>query len=113
VIIKTESYQVDCSAPNQASISGTMRLPSPSSYEEPFQHIPNCIKNGSKEVFILDISGLEFLNSSGITALGKFVFIARQTNRPMIMRLSKRSPWQDKVLGSFQRLYDGLTIESN
>ncbi len=112
MIIKTDSYQVDCSKPSVAVISGKMRLPSPSSYEEPFQHILTGISDPAQSSYLIDITGLDFLNSSGIAALGRFVFIARQSTKPMTIRLSKTSPWQDKIIGLFKRLYDGLLIEN-
>ncbi len=63
MIIKTEDYTVDSSTLNKTIISGTMRLPSPITYDEPFNSIKAGIEE-STDTYEIDIFNLEYLNSS-------------------------------------------------
>jgi hypothetical protein len=60
----------------------------------------------------LDLRTLQFLNSSGINTLAKFVLHVRQYNATqVVMKGSHRVPWQGKSLKNFQRLLPGLRLE--
>jgi len=112
VVVKTELYEVNCTTPHLAVLSGKMRLPSPTAYDEPFKHVFDGLAKASSEVYVIDIKNLEFLNSSGINALGRLVFIARKDSKKLKFVLSKRNPWQEKIIGSFTKLYEKLIIET-
>jgi anti-anti-sigma factor len=64
------------------------------------------------ENIILDLKGLEFLNSSGIGMLSKFVIEIRKKNSTRItVKASESIPWQGKSLKNLQRLMPGLSLE--
>ena len=60
----------------------------------------------------LDLRLLQFLNSSGINTLAKFVLHVRQyTATQVVMQGSQQFPWQEKSLKNFQRLLPRLHLE--
>jgi hypothetical protein len=60
----------------------------------------------------LDLRELEFLNSSGINVISKFVISVRQKSTVGLLVLgSKRIPWQGKSLPNLQRLMPALKLE--
>ena len=60
----------------------------------------------------LDLRPLQFLNSSGINTLSKFVLHVRKHNASqVVVKGSKQFPWQEKSLKNFQRLLPGLQLE--
>ena len=61
---------------------------------------------------VLNLRGLELLNSSGINALSKFVIKIREINATQLTILgSQQFFWQSKVLQNLQKLLPGLHIE--
>jgi len=60
----------------------------------------------------LDVRELQFLNSSGINTLSKFVLQVRKHGASQVMVLgSTRLPWQEKSLKNLQRLLPTLTLD--
>lgn len=59
----------------------------------------------------LDLHELEFLNSSGIAMLSKFVIEARNRRITLTLRGSRNVSWQAKSLANLQRLMPVLTME--
>lgn len=60
----------------------------------------------------LDVRELQFLNSSGINTLSKFVLQVRKHNASgVLVRGSTRFPWQEKSLKNLQRLLPALKLE--
>ena len=60
----------------------------------------------------LDLRALQFLNSSGINTLAKFVLYVRKSNATqVVLQGSHHFPWQEKSLKNFQRLLPGLQLE--
>jgi hypothetical protein len=60
----------------------------------------------------LDVRELQFLNSSGINTLSKFVLQVRKHGASQVMVLgSTRFPWQEKSLKNLQRLLPALTLD--
>ena len=60
----------------------------------------------------LDLRTLQFLNSSGINTLAKFVLHVRQfPAMQVVLKGSRHFPWQEKSLKNFQRLLPGLQLE--
>lgn len=111
MIIKTEDYTVDSSTLNKCIISGSMRLPSPISYDEPF----NAIKTGIEEAtdtFEIDIYDLEYLNSSGITSIARLIITARKLNKPITLIINTNIPWQNRSLASLKNLWEKLEFEN-
>ena len=60
----------------------------------------------------LDVRELQFLNSSGINTLAKFILQVRKHAASQVVILgSDRFPWQAKSLKNLQRLLPGLRME--
>ena len=60
----------------------------------------------------LDVRELQFLNSSGINTLSKFVLQVRKHNASqVVVQGSTRYPWQEKSLKNLQRLLPALTLD--
>ncbi len=60
----------------------------------------------------LDVRELQFLNSSGINTLSKFILQVRKHNASGVCVLgSTRFPWQEKSLKNLQRLLPALRLE--
>lgn len=58
----------------------------------------------------MNIQELEFLNSSGTSVLSRFVIGVRKKNTiGLVVKGSKGIPWQEKILGNWQRLMPALT----
>tara|TARA_B100000131_G_C18048437_1_gene585375 strand:+ start:63 stop:401 length:339 start_codon:yes stop_codon:yes gene_type:complete len=112
MIIKTDDYIIDSSLLNKIIISGSMRLPSPLSYDQPFSLIKKAL-NESTDILNINLTELEYLNSSGITSLARIIIQARKDNKSLKLIINKNIPWQNKTLSSLQNLWEKLYIESN
>jgi hypothetical protein len=63
-------------------------------------------------ILTLDVRELQFLNSSGINALSKFVLRVRKHNASqVVVRGNTQYPWQKKSLSNLERLLPGLQLE--
>ena len=61
---------------------------------------------------ILDVRELQFLNSSGINTLSKFILRVRNHKvSQVVVKGSARFPWQEKSLVNLQRLLPALKLE--
>ena len=90
--------------------SGNFRLRGPE-YEE-ITAMLNEAADAGHNTLMLDVTGLEFLNSSGINTLSKFVLRMRQQKESLlIVKGSEHYPWQKKSLGNLQRLLPGMQLE--
>lgn len=58
----------------------------------------------------VDLTELEFLNSSGIAMLSRFVIDARNGGASLRMMASNRVSWQSKSLRNLQRLMPALDL---
>jgi anti-anti-sigma factor len=71
-----------------------------------------CTQSQDIEQIVLDLKNLEFLNSSGISMLSKFVINIREKNSTQILvKGSESIPWQGKSLKNLQRLMPSLILE--
>lgn len=94
---------------NRASLSGVMRLVSPAAYQAALQAVHDRLASSSAP-FELDVSGLQFLNSGGITALSRLVLLARGRSVPLVVVIDEGVLWQKKTLPSLAKLYPGMTL---
>ncbi len=108
--IETESYTLDFDeAENIISISGSLRLNGLDEYAPIFEALQKSL-NSAKTVE-LNLTGLDFLNSSGIAMLAKFAIQARGIdNCDLSITGSAQIPWQGKSLKNLQRLFPALTL---
>tara|TARA_E500000178_G_C16736309_1_gene623901 strand:- start:302 stop:640 length:339 start_codon:yes stop_codon:yes gene_type:complete len=110
MIIKTEEYKINCSNPNKVEIIGSMRLPSPLSYENLFEPIKEQIEL-STEKYQINLVKLDYLNSSGLTALARILILSRSLKKPIKVVANNNIPWQKKSLSSLEKLWDQIEIE--
>lgn len=95
--------------PPGAALRGVLRLVSPRAYEEAFAPIKQHMQ-AVEGPFLLDISGLSFLNSSGITGLARLVMVARNGSRSLIFQISLSYDWQALTVTSLTKLYAGVDL---
>ena len=108
MIIKAEDYRIECIEPSKAVIVGILRLPTPSAYEAHFKPIKEHLQNATEP--ILDVTKVDFMNSSGITALGRLILFAKEKNIPISVLGNKNIPWQNKSLKMLEKLWDKTCV---
>ncbi|PCJ33398.1 MAG: hypothetical protein COA99_15870 [Moraxellaceae bacterium] len=90
---------------------GSFRLRGTQEYQ-PILSILLGAVDAKPERLTLDVRELQFLNSSGITMLSKFILQVRKHGASQVLILgSKNYPWQGKSLKNFQRLLPALEME--
>ncbi|MDB9312374.1 hypothetical protein PN462_04600 [Spirulina sp. CS-785/01] len=110
--ITTETYQVTYDDTTQTIIfHGSLRLSGMEEYT-PIIDLLHQIADQRPTSMSLDLRNLQFLNSSGINVLSKFVIRVRQyKNIALFIIGSKDIPWQGKSLKNLQRLMPQLQLE--
>lgn len=110
--IKAEDYTVSYDAATATvSCQGSLRLSGMEEYA-PIVQLLNNVADQEPLTITLNLQKLEFLNSSGISMLSKFVLKVRQKkNSQMLVQGSKGIPWQGKSLKNLQRLMPSLELE--
>jgi hypothetical protein len=110
--IKAEDYTVSYdTATATVSCQGSLRLSGMEEYA-PIVQLLNNVADQEPLTITLNLQKLEFLNSSGISMLSKFVLKVRQKkNIQMLVQGSKGIPWQGKSLKNLQRLMPSLELE--
>lgn len=109
--IQGEDYKVKFDA-DSATIhfKGVLSLSGSVEYG-PIANLLNDIAESDPPSMTLDVKELEFLNSSGISMLSKFVLGMRK--KPTIQFIvlgSTEIPWQGKSLKNLERLLPSLTL---
>jgi hypothetical protein len=95
------------------ALQGTLRLRGITEYD-PIVELMDDVTVQAPETIILDLQKLQFLNSSGINILFKFVIkIREQGSSKLIVRGSTKIPWQQKSLPNLQRLMAEVQLEWN
>jgi hypothetical protein len=60
----------------------------------------------------MNLQELQFLNSSGVSILSRFVIgVRKKKTIELVVKGAKGIPWQRKLLGNWQRLMPALTPE--
>ena len=78
----------------------------------PITDLLNKIIDQQPEQMTLDLRKLEFLNSSGISMLSKFVLGLRKKKGTQLVILgSDEMPWQGKSLKNLQKFLPSLKLE--
>lgn len=90
-------------------LRGIMRLNGMTEYAPIAELLSRSL--AENDAVTVDLTELEFLNSSGIAVLSKFVIEARNSNTALSIRGSKAIAWQGKSLTNLQRLMPSLTME--
>lgn len=92
---------------------GTMRLSGTEAYA-PILQLMNTVLDSRPEEIVLDLTSLEFLNSSGINLLAKFTIEIRKQPEIAVKVLGSKSiPWQSRSLRNLQRLHKALELHIN
>ncbi len=110
--IKTDSYSIVFD-PDSGMVrcEGSLRLSGTEEYAPIVQLLDQAADLGL-ETLTINLQKLEFLNSSGINMLSKFVIRIRQRGNQNLMVIgAKRIPWQEKSLKNLKRLMPALTLE--
>lgn len=108
--IDGENYKVVYDA-SECSIAlvGTLRLHGFEGYAPIADVLATSLKDGTE--ITLDLLGLEFLNSSGIAMLSKYVIEARKKDGvSLTVKGSDLIPWQGKSLNNLKRLMPDLNL---
>lgn len=110
--IKTQDYRIwYAEEVFTVTCQGRLRLAGLEEYK-PIMQFLDEILYPQPPALILDLTGLEFLNSSGINVFLKFVLKVREQKTTQLIVLgSSRVPWQGKSLKNFQRLMPELKLE--
>ncbi|MFM7886310.1 MAG: slr1659 superfamily regulator [Pseudanabaena sp.] len=109
--VKAGNYKV-WYEPSEFTIycQGYLRLVGTEEYAPIVQILEYAIEQVPPQI-ILNLCQLEFLNSSGINVLSKFVIKVRQKEKiQIIVKGSETIPWQGKSLKNLQRLMPALTL---
>lgn len=110
--IKGENYSVDYE-PETTTVNfqGSLRLSGMPEYA-PIVNLLEQVSAQQPATITLNLQGLEFLNSSGISMLSKFVIGARKKKTiQIVVKGSHGIPWQGKSLKNLQRLMPNLKLE--
>ena len=110
--VKGDNYNVWYDKNNGAvNFNGALRLTGMQDYA-PILQLLNEIASKEPANIVLNLQSLEFLNSSGISMLSKFV-IGMRKKKSIQMKIlgSNNIPWQGKSLKNLQRLMPGLTLD--
>jgi hypothetical protein len=88
-----------------------MRLSGTEAYA-PIQALMADVLNMTRQGITLDLTGLEFLNSSGINLLAKFAIDVRNRQSVALTVLgASRIPWQPKSLPNLKRLFPATVLQ--
>lgn len=105
-----EGYKIELdNDTHTVRMSGALRLGGLSEYAPISDLLENALDG--REVLTIDLSALEFLNSSGIATLSKFVISARNRNDcRLAIQGSNAIAWQGKSLNNLKRLMPSLEL---
>ncbi|MEN9206210.1 MAG: hypothetical protein Q6K99_01120 [Thermostichales cyanobacterium BF4_bins_65] len=107
----TEEYQIlPDPVTGVVTLSGSLRLAGSAEYA-PIGEVLEATVAAHPEQITIDLRGLEFLNSSGINMLSKFVLNRRQSPETAVVILGSAGiPWQGRSLKNLQRLLPSLSL---
>jgi hypothetical protein len=110
--INGEDYSVQYE-PESVTVrfQGELSLGGPADYA-PIAQLLEDIAAQEPSTITLNLRKLEFLNSSGISLLSKFVINMRKKKTIQVTVLgSNNIPWQGKSLKNLEKLFPGLKLE--
>ena len=112
--LKDENYRVTYDASNALVMCKGSFMLSGSEEYAPILNLLISAADDQKEKLRLDLRELEFLNSSGINTLTKFVISLRSKADLQLTVCGLESiPWQVRLLKNLQRLLPSLIMQCN
>jgi hypothetical protein len=110
--IRGEDYLVNYnSTRNAVEFSGTLRLRDSVEYQNLSDMLQTVYSNAPAEL-VLDFKNLQFLNSSGINTISKFIINARKSEGVQIKIIGNNEvSWQQKSLRNLQKLWASVQIQ--
>lgn len=94
---------------HRVSLAGSLRLNGLTEYAPISELLDQALAESQQ--LELNLTRLEFLNSSGIATLSKFVIAARNRQTcALTIRGSNAVPWQGKSLNNLKRLMPALEL---
>lgn len=107
--LKTDDYRVWVEG-SEVHFDGTMRLSGSEAYA-PIQELLETVLRENPAKITLNLTDLEFLNSSGINLLAKFTIeVRKRANVGLVVKGSRGVPWQSKSLGNLKKLYPAIEL---
>lgn len=109
--INGESYEIRLEEDNSTVFfKGALRLTGTEDYAPILDMLKQTLATPATPI-VLDLTELDFLNSSGITMLSRFVIEARSCAGIELQVLAlQATPWHARSLKNLQRLMPSLTI---
>lgn len=101
----TASWNTDT---NEVALRGELRLNGTAEYAPLVALLEEGLTSGP---VVVDLRGLRFLNSSGISMLMRLAIKARDSKGSLFLRGSKKVPWQEKSLPNLKRVFSAIRIE--
>jgi hypothetical protein len=110
--LKGEDYHVYYNEAGKAIVfSGTLRLRDSAEYQQ-LSEMLSTVHAGGTGMLVMDFKNLQFLNSSGINTISKFIINARKADKLQIKILGNKDiSWQQKSLRNLQKLWSSVQIE--
>lgn len=110
--IKGEDYKVFYD-PETSTVyfQGELSLGGPAEYA-PIAQLLEQVMAQTPSTLTLNLTKLEFLNSSGISLISKFIIgLRKKPPIPVVVLGSHDIPWQGKSLKNLEKLLPGLQLE--
>lgn len=110
--IKGEDYCIQYD-PESVTVcfQGELSLGGPSDYA-PIVELLDEVANPEPSAITLNLKKLEFLNSSGISMLSKFVIAVRKKKTIQLLVVGSNDvPWQQKSLKNLEKLLPTLKLQ--
>ena len=110
--IKTDDYRIWYNSETKTvNFQGLLRESEIADYQ-PIEQLLDKVMAQELPTITMNLKELEFLNSSGMSILSRFVIgVRKKKTTQLVVKGTKAIPWQGKSLANWQRLMPTLTLE--